>query len=805
MVQRAQTQHSETQQKRPPVTTNTTTHEHGPAAAQQVAESGVPSTANRVLQLQQNIGNQATARLIQTQQQEAAREATQPVLGNSDPRGIISGLHPTLQSKVRALVENAHKRGLNIQVFEGMRSIERQNALYAQGRDAQGNVVDASKIVTKVKGGNSHHNYGVAVDVVFHGDKPWGEHHDWAGLGKSGEEAGLEWGGSWKGFVDRPHFQLSGLTIAQLKAWHAAGGMENVWKNVGNGVTADVSVPGSQPTVGGLTDAQVREARTWYASHKNLYTVAIVKQIQSQVGATADGVIGPQTIRAIADWQRQQGVTADGLAGEKTLTKMFGRDIRVEAEVPTIEPEAPNAVPEVVTPPTTIPETQAEVQMSSARAWYASRKNLYTVAVIKQIQAQVGVATDGAVGPQTIQAIATWQRQQGLTSDGLAGEKTLIKMFGRDIRADAETSTIAPEAPSTTPKAPTTVPVTHPTASGEHWLVSGVKQAGSWLVEKAKGLFSSLFGTGKKEPQNNQPANPVKSPIEQVKPPANQVKPPVDQSTSGDVSTRKEGNDIFVKVGDKEYKFKHVKNESRKFEGHCYTGNMRPEVNTLTEKLNELKLPTDAARILAKVSQHEGGFDTIQTYDRAKFSWGFIQFAGTGGLHQVLNLIKKDFPEDFQKYFGSHGIDVDSKGKLIIHKGGETLTGDDALTELQGDPSLWGCFLKASKDVNIQSAQVKTAYNSYFVPSGNIKVTIDGNEHRLGDLYKGNDYARAVLFDRTVQLGAGGAKKLFQRAIDKAGVKSTKPADLQLILSTAKSLDGTYQHRWTSLEKAFAN
>ena len=147
---------------------------------------------------------------------------------SGDPKSHVSKLHPKLQSKATALIENANKRGLNVWIFEGLRSIERQDALYAQGRTKPG------QVVTWVKGGGSYHNYGLAIDVVFWGSAPWGETHDWTKLGEAGEAAGLEWGGRWKN-SDRPHFQMPGLSMKQVKGWYAGGGMERVWANVGGG------------------------------------------------------------------------------------------------------------------------------------------------------------------------------------------------------------------------------------------------------------------------------------------------------------------------------------------------------------------------------------------------------------------------------------------------------------------------------------------------------------------------------------------------------------------------------------------
>ncbi|CAG0933335.1 Peptidoglycan L-alanyl-D-glutamate endopeptidase CwlK [Thermoflexales bacterium] len=165
-------------------------------------------------------------------QRKADDQAADQQFKAADPKGHVAALHPSLQAKAQALIENAHKKGLNIFVFQGLRTIAEQDALYAQGRTTKGS------IVTNAKGGESYHNYGVALDVVFHGAEPWGEKHDWQALGAAGKEAGLEWGGDWAKFLDRPHFQLPGLKLSQLQAWNAEGGMANVWKNIGEAPAA---------------------------------------------------------------------------------------------------------------------------------------------------------------------------------------------------------------------------------------------------------------------------------------------------------------------------------------------------------------------------------------------------------------------------------------------------------------------------------------------------------------------------------------------------------------------------------------
>lgn len=113
-----------------------------------------------------------------------------------------TGLEPAVERRVNQLIQEMKDRGYDVMVFEGYRSPERQNKLYAQGRTQPG------AIVTNARAGESFHNYGVAVDIVFKGDSPWSPKHPWELLGQVGKSLGFTWGGDWK-FKDLPHFELT--------------------------------------------------------------------------------------------------------------------------------------------------------------------------------------------------------------------------------------------------------------------------------------------------------------------------------------------------------------------------------------------------------------------------------------------------------------------------------------------------------------------------------------------------------------------------------------------------------------------
>ena len=72
----------------------------------------------------------------------------------------LKELHPTVAGKAYTFVERCRQAGIDLLITSTYRDKQSQDALYAQGRSKEG------KIVTNAKGGQSFHNYRVALDVV---------------------------------------------------------------------------------------------------------------------------------------------------------------------------------------------------------------------------------------------------------------------------------------------------------------------------------------------------------------------------------------------------------------------------------------------------------------------------------------------------------------------------------------------------------------------------------------------------------------------------------------------------------------
>lgn len=142
-------------------------------------------------------------------------------------------LHPKLRKEAEAILAEIEK------VLTGkamcrytytLRTFKEQDSLYAKGRTTKG------PIVTNAKSGSSFHNYGLAIDIALvidtngdgkfdtgswdtNGDYDFDKMADWGECVKIFKKYGWTWGGDFKSFVDKPHFEKAfGYSIKQLKA-----------------------------------------------------------------------------------------------------------------------------------------------------------------------------------------------------------------------------------------------------------------------------------------------------------------------------------------------------------------------------------------------------------------------------------------------------------------------------------------------------------------------------------------------------------------------------------------------------------
>ncbi len=156
---------------------------------------------------------------------EARSAQIAAALGTFDARTEknIQTLHLKAQEGARAFMTAVLAAGITAKIISGTRTYAEQNALYRRGRFG-----NPGPRVTNARGGQSNHNFGIAWDIgIFQNgaylpDSPLYNAAAQAGLAAG--IIGLEWGGNWTGFVDRPHYQLTtGLSVSQVRQRFESG------------------------------------------------------------------------------------------------------------------------------------------------------------------------------------------------------------------------------------------------------------------------------------------------------------------------------------------------------------------------------------------------------------------------------------------------------------------------------------------------------------------------------------------------------------------------------------------------------
>lgn len=134
----------------------------------------------------------------------AAIQKKYGILDSRSERCIIT-LQPIAQIEARQFMKRITDAGLVARIISGTRTYAEQERLFRQGR--YGN---SGPKVTNARGGSSNHNFGIAWDIgIFKNGKYLGDSPLYDKAGPIGVSEMVEWGGNWKTFRDRPHYQLS--------------------------------------------------------------------------------------------------------------------------------------------------------------------------------------------------------------------------------------------------------------------------------------------------------------------------------------------------------------------------------------------------------------------------------------------------------------------------------------------------------------------------------------------------------------------------------------------------------------------
>jgi len=271
----------------------------------------------------------------------------------------MGAVKPIVKEKVLDIIEKAYSEGIYVLITDGYRSIEEQNELYAQGRTKPGS------IVTNAKGGQSNHNFGIAVDFCLTNKEGtaayWTVNADWKRVAAIAKSMGFEWGGNWTSFKDNPHLEYTGeITVTpDIK------------------VDAEIVTTPSKPSGGNSNITSYQKFLNTYAS-KAKFTKLV-----------EDGYTGPKTKTAyIRVYQHLVGVTVDGVFGPKS-----------KKAAPVIQ------------------------KGKSSATW-----NKFVQGLL-YCHGYDPKGLDGIFGNGMLAAIKKFQKDNKLTQDGIVGPNTFAKLF----------------------------------------------------------------------------------------------------------------------------------------------------------------------------------------------------------------------------------------------------------------------------------------------------------------------------------------------------------------------------------------
>lgn len=176
-------------------------------------------------------------------------------------------------------------------------------------------------------------------------------------------------------------------------------------------------------------------------------------------------------------------------------------------------------------------------------------------------------------------------------------------------------------------------------------------------------------------------------------------------------------------------------------------------------------------KILQAISGFEGGFDTVNTYDRAKVTWGFVQWTGgsRSDLTRTLMIIKQQHPNAFAKSFQAYGIDVvENELVITLPDGSPAVKGDPAADAIMRNPKLAAALEHAGRNADVQKGEVQAASQLEIENALSLRVQWGDDKDEVtttaGALLT-SEYGVGLLANTFVHSGGGAAKHTVHAAV----------------------------------------
>jgi hypothetical protein len=204
--------------------------------------------------------------------------------------------------------------------------------------------------------------------------------------------------------------------------------------------------------------------------------------------------------------------------------------------------------------------------------------------------------------------------------------------------------------------------------------------------------------------------------------------------------------------------------------------------------------------LLHYIARNEGSFDAVNSYDKAIFSFGFIQF--TGGLasgsmlSRVLQRFKTRDEYAFNECFGKYGMNIQNYKVPTFQV--ETIfgikEGDAAFLEVANDLQLTTAFIASGFRRSMIRSQVEISLEEYVLKSLSPSqlIFINGANYNLNQIIK-TQGGFALRVDLCVNRGLGGSilvlKKAIEQIISETGITDLSNIDERKIVEVVAGND----------------
>ncbi len=204
-------------------------------------------------------------------------------------------------------------------------------------------------------------------------------------------------------------------------------------------------------------------------------------------------------------------------------------------------------------------------------------------------------------------------------------------------------------------------------------------------------------------------------------------------------------------------------------------GSARRDAGATAQTVDQLvdadsTISSSTKKIIKLVSSFEGRFSSVNTWDIADVTWGFIQWttgkSGKGSLIDTLLACKAHAPDAFDQRLRRFGIDVTKgDGIVLTLPDGTVKKGKDAARHIQIDPVLTAILSASGEDPEFKIAQLRHANDKVGKEVLRSTVTVGGRKVKLGEVLT-SELAVGGAFNRAVHAGASAVQKLLSGALN---------------------------------------